>query len=186
MLRADRYKSFVRDIDADIGAEFDAECDALKRKFADQRRKAIEALNEAWPKMGGSEEDLISPTAELPFVSAVERQPDDQRRESGRARNGASRGRTVPMMVVRQEVRNALQDTKIEIITQSYLKDRLLQKYPDAKIGSLAPALSRTLSQLTEHGELELVEKGVAGAPHKYRKRADRAADSTEESLLGP
>ena len=184
MLRADLYQSLLQKVDAEIHAEFEAEYDALKRRFADQHRKAIEALNEAWPKMGGSEEDLISPTAEAPIPSTVEEQPDNQRRETAPTRNGSSPGRTtIPTKVIREEVRSALQDADIEIITQSYLKDRILQKYPDAKITSLAPAISRTLSQFTAQGKLELIEKGVAGAPHKYRRRA---VDVTEEFFLGP
>lgn len=184
MLRADLYQSLRSNVDTDIRAEFEGEYEALRKRFADKHRKAIEALNEAWPRMGGSEEDLIPPTAEAPFPFAVEGQPNSQRQETTAPRNGSSPGRaTIPTKIIREEVRSALQDTEVEIITQSYLKDRILQKYPDAKITSLAPAISRTLSQLTELRVLELVEKGVAGAPHKYRRRA---VDVTEEFLLGP
>lgn len=185
MLKADLYRSLL----GSINTEFDAELEAFTKGLESRRRKAIEALNEAWPKMGGSEEDLVLSVAEVADSSPVKHKADGQRQEVAPTRNGSSPKRTIPTATIREEVQNALLGAEGEIITQGYLRERILRKYPDAKVGSLAPAISRTLSQLTERGELELVERGVAGAPHKYRKKRGQAEEArqareTEETLL--
>lgn len=181
MLSARLYESLLQDIEAEF--------EARKRNLENDRRKAIEALNEAWPKMGGSEEDLKLLEMEAAIPSPVEEPPAeettaDEPRETAPARNGDSSeaGRTINMAIIREEVRKALLDTDTDIITQTDLKDRILKKYPDAKIASVAPSISRCLSQMTDRGELELVERGTASKPHKYRKTR-RAA---EVGLLEP
>jgi hypothetical protein len=159
------YKSIRQKIDADFDVE-QSELDA-------RRRKAIEALNEAWPKMGGSEEDLktLSTEAFGRKGSAVvsSREPVPQ--------SNGSAGRTVPMKAIGVEVENFLDEVGTGMITQTEIKDRVLSKYPDAKMPSVRSAISHFLSDLTKQGKLELVEKGKAGSPHKYRKRNVRELD---------
>jgi len=171
-LSVNLYESLRRDIEAEF--------EARKRELDDQRREAIRVLNEAWPKMGGSAEDLLSfqmestiPTRSIAPKPSVygDAAPED---------NGSS-GRTVPMKDVRQEVDAVMLDEQTDIITQTEIKDRVLQKYPDAKVPSIRSAISHFLSALTKSGDLELIEKGTGGSPNKYRK----TRRSTEAGLLG-
>lgn len=186
MLSASLYITLRQDIEAEF--------EARKRTLDEERRKAIEALNEAWPKMGGSESDLTNVVTEAASFSPVEPQADERTREVTSKRNGSPSERTVPSSVIREEVREALSDTETDIITQTDIKKRVLEKYPDAKIGSLRPAISRSLSQLTEQGELELVGRGVTrNEPHRYRKvMKERTAPieglegELKAGLLGP
>jgi hypothetical protein len=165
VLRGELYKSLLRNIEAEF--------EARQRDLESERRKAIEALNEAWPKMGGSEQDLIPVGVAATVSSPVEEREGDQWQEAGEAaptRNGASPGRTIHMSVIREEVLKALSESDSDIVTQPELKERIMDKYPDADVARVASAISRCLTQLTKRGDLELVEKGRARAPHKYRK----------------
>jgi len=186
MLSTDLYKSLLRDIEAEF--------EARQRDLESERRRAIEALNEAWPKMGGSERDLVSTAVDVAVAEAVsstveespiEEGAHDQPQEPGEdlpARNGASSGRTIHMTLIREEVLRALSDTEADVITQPEIKERVLDKYPDANVARAASGISRALTQLTKRGELELVERGTARAPHKYRK----TNKEKEVDLLGP
>lgn len=186
VFRTDLYKSWLQKLEAEI--------EDRRKDLENDRREAIEALNEAWLKMGGSEQDLVSIAAddEVEDVasSSVKAPPaqkgaHNQLRETGEnvpARNGTSEGSTIHMKTIRREVLAALSDMESDIITQTEIKARLLDKYPDANVARAAAAISRALTQLTERGELELVERGIAREPHKYRK-TDR---ETEVDLLGP
>jgi hypothetical protein len=164
------YKSLRRDIEAEF--------EARKRELEDQRREAVRVLNEAWPKMGGSKEDLASFQIE---TALAESDKTSANTESGPVVSG-SYSRTVPMKTVRQEIDTVMADGGIDVLTQSEIKERLLKKYPDAKVPSIRSAISHFLSELTKEGDLELIEKGRAGSPNKYRK----TRRSTEENLLDP
>lgn len=179
VLSADLYKSLLRDIEAEF--------EVRRKDLESNHRKAIEALNEAWPKMGGSKNDLESLEVETTTSTSVERSPateraEDQPQAVEPERNGAPSGRTIHMTVIGEEVDNAISDGNADEITQTDLKERILKKYPDAKVASLAASISRRLSQLTEQGRLELVEKGTASRPHKYRVKRN----PPERNLLGP
>ncbi len=179
MLSVDLYKSLLRDIETEF--------EVRKKDLENSRRQAIEALNEAWPKMGGSKEDLKSFEVEAVASTPVERPPvkertEDQPQAVESERNGASSDRAIPMTVIGEEVDKAISDDDANEITQTALKERILKKYPDAKVASLAASISRRLSQLTEQGRLELVERGTASRPHKYRVKRN----SPERNLLGP
>lgn len=167
-LKRDLLESFVRDIDANFQAEVDARMKEVRRELEVDRRKAIEALYKAWPQMGGSEKDLDVLTVELQApldgLSSESSGNDRQSKRSG--------GQTVPMNVVRQEVQEVLEQAEYDVVvTQTEIKDRIVDKYPDAKIPSVRSAISRLLSGYLEQGELELVEEGKAGAPNRYRKK---------------
>src|SRR5215212_7793857 len=56
-LSADLYRSLRQDIETEF--------EARRRELEDARLKAIEVLNEAWPKMGGSEQDVAALAAEV-------------------------------------------------------------------------------------------------------------------------
>lgn len=182
MFRANLYKSWLQDIET--------ESEARRKDLENDRRKAIEALNEAWLKMGGSERDLVSISAE-DAASTVDEAPPTQEGthnqlretvEAAPTRNGTSSGRTIHMTTIRKEVLGALSDMEADVITQPEIKDRVLDKYPDANAARAASAISRALTQLTERGELELIQRGTARAPHKYRK----VNKETGAGLLGP
>lgn len=162
------YKSLRQNIEADFDAQI--------RELEVRRHKAIEVLNEAWPKMGGSEEDLRTLAAEL------EASTKDTVASSGEAvsQSNGSTGRTIPMKVVQDEVESYLSGTDTQIVTQTEIKDRLLSKYPNAKVPSIRSAISHFLSGLVEQGELELIEKGRAGKPNRYRKTAQKEAKEEE------
>ena len=167
------YESLRRDIEAEF--------EARKRELEDQRREAVRVLNEAWPKMGGSTEDLASFDMETALGTLTESSKNHTRKHDAPIANG-SYSRTVPMKTVRQEVDAVMSDERINIVTQSEIKARLLEKYPDAKVPSIRSAISHFLSELTDEGELDLMEKGRAGSPNKYRK----TRGSTEALELGP
>jgi hypothetical protein len=150
---------------------------ARKRELEEQRRQAILALNEAWPKMGGSEEDLASlasvggvATGRSSGVAgvAVVRAP-----RGGAPTPNGEPGRTIRRSVIEAEIEDVLSDEEIVVVTQTDIKDRILAKYPDAKVHSLRSAISHYLSELAKRGQLELVEKGKAGRPSKYRKNKE-------------
>jgi hypothetical protein len=170
-LSVELYKALRQNIEAEFEARI--------RELEVQRREAITALNEAWPKMGGSEEDLASFEIDTTLPPAVEGSRVNM--ETAPAANGSS-SRTVPMKVVRQEVNDVMSDERIHIVTQSEIKERILKKYPNSKVPSVRSAISHFLKDLTEGGALELIEKGQAGAPNKYRK----TGRTTEASVLGP
>ncbi len=168
------YKSLRQNIEAEFEARI--------RELENQRREAVKALNEAWPKMGGSAEDLSSFDIETKIPSAaIENEGSDTPRGTVDAENGLP-SQIVSMTAIRQEVDNVLSDDRVDIVTQSEIKERILQKYPRAKIPSVRSAISHFLGDLTTRGDLELIEKGRAGSPNKYRK----TGKSTEANLLGP
>jgi hypothetical protein len=169
MLRVRYYKSWRQDIEAEF--------EARRRELEDERLKAIKALNEAWLKMGGAEEDLTAPTVEVKD-SSPEEVTADAPQEGAPTLNG-SPGRAVPMDVIREEIQSVLSDPVTESITQPEVKDRVLKRYPDAKIANIRTAISRLFKQQVEQGELELIEKGLAGAPNKYRKVTQQVEEET-------
>lgn len=159
-LAPELYKSLRQNIETDF--------DDQERELEARRRKAIEVLNEAWPKMGGSEEDLRTLAAEL---EASTQSPVSSSLGETAVQFNGSMGRTIPMKEIQKEVQSFLAETDIHaIVTQTEIKDRIVEKYPDAKIPSVRSAISHFLSDLVEQGELKLVEKGKAGKPNKYRK----------------
>jgi hypothetical protein len=167
------YESLRRDIEAEF--------EARKRELDDQRREAIRVLNEAWPKMGGSAEDLLSFKMEKTIL-ARPAAPKPSAFGDGASEADGSSGRTVSMKAVRQEVDAVMLDERTDIITQTEIKDRILEKYPDAKVPSIRSAISHFLSALTKSGDLELIEKGSGGSPNRYRK----TRRSTEALDLAP
>lgn len=167
------YEKLRRDIEADF--------EARKRELEGQRREAIKALNEAWPKMGGSKEDLLSFEMETTIAARPVSSKPNAYGDAAPAANGSS-GRTVSMKAVRQEIDDVMSDEQIDIVTQSEIKERILKKYPDAKVPSIRSAISHFLGDLTKGGTLELVEKGKAGTPNRYRK----TGKTVEANLLGP
>lgn len=185
-LRVQLYQSLRQDIDSELDAEFDTELEALKKelekKFEDKRRKAIEALNEAWPKMGGSEKDLALFTTEAqePFITETTRTDAEEIEPTS---NGSSVGRTIPMVTLREEAWKVLQDPEIDIVTQPDIRERILDKYPDAKVQSVRSVISMYLNTLAKQGDIELVEQGKAGSASKYRAKK---RNEEEVGLLGP
>jgi len=178
-LKRDLLESFLRDIDTDFEAQLDERLEVVKKELEVNRRKAIEALYKAWPQMGGSEKDLDVLAAELKTPS------DDSTfrlRRNGRRFKGSQGGqRTIPMAVIRQEVQEVVAQTEYNgIVTQTEIKDRILSKYPDAKVPSVRSAISRLLSGYLERGDLSLEEEGKSGSANKYRKKR------TERNQLEP
>jgi hypothetical protein len=161
------YEKLRRDIDAEF--------EARKRELESQRREAVKALNEAWPKMGGSTEDLLSFEMETTISARSTSDKPNVYGDAAPVVNG-SYSRTVPMKDVRHEVDAVILDERMDIITQTEIKDRILEKYPDAKVPSIRSAISHFLSAMTKNGDLELIEKGTGGSPNKYRKTR-RSAD---------
>ena len=177
-LNRNLLESFLRDIDADFQTQLNTRMEEVKKELEVNRRKAIEALYKAWPQMGGSEKDLDILAAELetPLGDSA-----FDTRKNGR-QSKSSEGRTIPMDVIRREVLEVLAHTAYNgFVTQTEIKDRILNEYPDAKVPSVRSAISRLLSDHLERGELELVEEGKAGSPNRYRKRRE-----IEVNLLEP
>lgn len=150
------------------------------RELKDRRNRAIEALNDAWPKMGGSEEDIAAYTPQERKAYAGRSSNDSHSADP--IRNGATNDAVVPMRVIREVEQNVFLDNDLEIVTQTDLKDRVLSIYPNGKIPSIRSAISHLLNDRVKRGEYELIEKGIAGAPNKYRK----TGKAREENLLGP
>ena len=167
-LKRDLLENFLRDINADFEAQLNERMEEVRKELELSRRKAIEALYDTWPRMGGSRDDLDVLKAELDRGTgslAISGQKNG--RQSGQAQGGI----TIPMRVIQEEIQQVLAEAdSADLITQSQIKDRILEKYPDAKLPSVRTAISHYLSDLTKRGGLELVEKGKAGTPHKYRK----------------
>jgi hypothetical protein len=159
---------------------------ARKRELEEQRRQAILALNEAWPKMGGSEKDLSSQVAAEGVATgrsfAVGRADVLPRSQGGVPASNGEAGRTIPKSIIEAEIQDVLSDQDIDFVTQSDVKDRILDKYPDAKVHSVRSAISHSLSEMAKNGELKLVERGQAGRPSIYRKKSN----GPEVGLLGP
>lgn len=186
------YKSLVRNIDAQIEADLEAHIQACiddcKKEAEEKRHKAIKALNEAWPTMGGSEEDLVAFAAEVGTLSLSNEAEVDSSQEAA-SRNG-SLNNAANKDVVEQELRDVLSDPEISIITQTEIRNRILDKYHNLNEASVRAAVNLHLRELTDQGKLELAEKGRAGRPSKYRKKVKKAeAEETtveEVGLLGP
>jgi hypothetical protein len=166
-LNRNLLESFLRDIDADFQSQLDTRMEEVRKELEENRRKAIKALYNAWPQMGGSKKDLDVLAAEL------EAPPEDstlKTRKDGRSRN--TQGRTVPMDALRRHVHEVIAQTEDNgTITQSQIKDRVLSEYPDGKVPSVRSGISRILNDYLERGDLALEEEGKAGAPNKYRKQ---------------
>jgi hypothetical protein len=177
-LKRDLLESFLRDINNDFQAQLDARMEEIRKELEVERRKAIEGLYNVWPQMGGAKKDLDVLEAELEMPVS---DTSLEARKNGRQSKGSQGERTIPMNVIRQEIQEVLANTEYNgEVTQTEIKDRILSEYPDAKVPSVRSAISRLLSGYVERGELELLEKGKAGAPNKYRKKR------TEGNLLEP
>jgi hypothetical protein len=177
-LKRDLLESFLRDINHDFQAQLDARMEEIRKELEVERRKAIEGLYNVWPQMGGAKEDLdvLATELEMPVSDT-----SLEARRNGRQSKGSQGERTIPMNMIRQEIQGVLANTEYNSeVTQTYIKDRILSEYPDAKVPSLRSAISRLLSGYVERGELELLEKGKAGSPNRYRKKR------TEGNLLEP
>lgn len=162
-LGLDDYKSVRRKIEAGFETR-------LKRLEV-ERRRAIETLNEAWPKMGGSTKDITRFEAYEEAVPHGESTVVNHPRDDSPAPN-SSFERTVPMKAVRRATQDVLDD-EIEVITQTVIQDRLLREHPDAEIQPLRVSISRLLRELKEQNKLILIEAGRGGVPNKYRKNRD-------------
>lgn len=170
-LSGELYRSLRQDIEADF--------EARRRELEDQRLRAIEALNEAWPKMGGSETDLTALATEV--GDSLDKKTAVRVYQESPSISNSSSSRTVPMNAIRDEIESVLSNSETDIVTQSELKDRILRKYPNGKVPSIRAGVSRILSKRLEHGELELIEEGKAGMPNRYRKtRREEAQEPTE------
>lgn len=184
---ADFYKSTVQRIDAEIEADLEIRIQACvedcKKQAEEKRRNAIEAFNEAWPKMGGSKEDLVAFVAESKTPSSSGTVEVDSSREVA-SRNG-SLNQPANKDIVEQELRDVLSGPEIGIITQTGIRKRVLDKYPNRNEDSVRAVVNLYLSELVQQGKLEVVEKGKAGRPSKYRKKV---MDTKTERVnpLGP
>jgi hypothetical protein len=177
-LKRDLLESFLRDINVDFQAQFDARVEEIKKELDVERRKAIKSLYDVWPQMGGAKKDLDVLAAELELPAS---DTSFEARKNGRQRKGAQGQRTIPMDVIRREVQEVIATTGYnDVITQTEVKDRILAQYPDAKIPSVRSAISRVLSGYLERGGLELIEEGKAGSPNVYRR------GKMEGNLLDP
>ena len=176
-LKRDLLESFLRDIDADFQAQLNARMEEVRKELEGNRRKAIEALYKAWPEMGGSEKDLDILATEL--ETSLGDSPLEIQENGRQSKN--SQGQTVSMSVIRRKVQEVVAQTEYDgVITQTEIKDRILNEYPNAKVPSVRSAISRLLSGYLDLGELELAEEGKAGAPNKYRRKKRE----TEGNLL--
>jgi hypothetical protein len=177
-LKRDLLQSFLRDINNDFQAQLDARMEEIRKELEVERRKAIEGLYKVWPQMGGAKRDLDVLAAEL---AVPESDSSLEARKNGRQSKGSHGERTIPMNVIRQEIEEVLANSEYNgEVTQTEIKDRILSEYPDAKIPSVRSAISRLLSGYVERGELELLAKGKAGSPNRYRRKR------TEGNLLEP
>jgi hypothetical protein len=177
-LKRDLLESFLRDINIDFQAQLDTRVEEIRKEIDIERRKAIEALYNVWPQMGGAKKDLDVLAAELETPMG---DTSLETRRDGRQPTGSGGQRTIPMDVIRREIQEVLANTEPNgEVTQTEIKDRILSEYPDAKIPSVRSAISRILSSHLKQGELELMEEGKAGTPNRYRKKR------TEGSLLEP
>lgn len=160
----DDYKSVRQKIESGF--------EARRKRLEAECRQAIETLNEAWPKMGGSKEDIarFERYHEAPVPDEDTGVPSPQ---SHSAVFNVSYKSAVPMRYVRRVTQDVLDDDEIEIVTQSVIQNRLLAEYPDAEIQPLRVSISRLLRELKEQDKLILIEEGRGGAPHKYCKNED-------------
>lgn len=202
------YKSLVRNInaqsEADLEARIQACIDDCKNEAEEKRRNAIKALNEAWPKMGGSEEDLVTFVGESEVESEASSltdrvgvdSPQDAAPLNGSLGTASlndsfngSLNHAANKEVVEQELRNVLSGPAIGIITQTEIRNTILDKYPNLNEASVRSAVNLHLRELAEQGILELVEKGKAGRPSQYRKKVEEAdverVEVEEVGLLG-
>lgn len=163
-LGLDDYKSVLRTVERRF--------EIRQKRLDTERRQAIEALNEAWPKMGGSAEDIARFAAYQEAPPQIEKAVVHPPQDDAPTLNGSSE-RTVPMKAVRRATEDILNDEATEIITQSLIQDRLLAEFPDAEIQPLRVSISRLLRQLKELNVLALVEEGRGGAPNRYRKNEE-------------
>jgi hypothetical protein len=168
-LKRDLLESFLRDINIDFQAQLDTRVEEIRKEIDIERRKAIEALYNVWPQMGGAKKDLDVLAAELETPIG---DTSLEARKNGRRATGVGGQRTIPMDVIRREIQKVLANTEYNgEVTQTEIKDRVLSEYPDAKVPSVRSAISRLLSGYVERGELALLEKGKAGSPNRYRKK---------------
>lgn len=147
-------------------------------------REAIEALDSLRAVFGGSEGG--------PAVSAI--------RTGVAATNGHSSSHTpqetttvprdsgrniVSKDTVLVYVHKVMGDSTVDIVTQTEIKDRILANQPVSKnyLNSLRVLIVTHLNELMEQGYLELLEKGRAGQPNKYRK-TEKWARRAGESVL--
>ena len=170
-LGLDDYKSLRHKIEARF--------EARMKRLAVERRQAIETLNEAWPKMGGSTKDITD------FEAREETLPQDEgmiihNPQDDNSINGSYKY-TVGMKHVRRGAQGVFDNDDIEVVSQTIIKDKLLAEYPNADVQSLRVSISRLLRELEQQNKLILIEEGKGGAPNKYRKNKE-----TEATILDP
>jgi hypothetical protein len=166
-LNLDDYKAFRRRIETGYAA--------LQKRIDVERHQAIEALNEAWPKMGGSEKDIARFEKYHEAPSRGESTVTHDPKHEVSTLNGSYKrsSTTIPMNDVRKAALDVWADDEIETITQTIIQHRVLAEYPHADVQRLRVYISRLLRELEGQNMITLIEKGKGGNPSKYRKNKD-------------
>lgn len=173
-LNAQRYKSLREDVESGFDLR-EKDLREQLRALESERLEAVKLLNETWPKLGGSEEDIVAFESGQPVPSI-----------NGQDANGTTQGQDdapapgrligrfsgVQGPLVDRYVQRVMADPEIVIVTQTEIKDRILADFHVNKgaLNSLRVSITMRLNELVERGYLELVEKARAGQPNKYRK----------------
>ena len=161
---------FLKYILLGINAEYEAEVrephQIIERAKA-RRDALIEQAHESMQGKSGRASYLPA----LPRGDEASSPVGTRPRRNVTATNGSTRN-IVSRDTVLTYVHKVMGDPTVDIVTQTEIKDRILEHYPVSEdyLNSLRIQIVTSLNELEGQGYLELVERARAGKPHKYRK----------------
>ena len=151
----------------------EAEYQDKVRSHNQWRDQEIESARKFWVPLlegGETEESFASLNNGIAQETPANRISTQKSSQQVQAKPNGAGGRTIPTEVIKRYVGEVIHDPNVEIVTQTEIKDRLLREFPDAKLPSVRSGIANELYALRQTGHLELVEKGRAGQPNKYRE----------------
>ena len=175
MLRRVLYDKMKADIENDF--------EIRRRALELERERALKAFDKFWADAGGEEpppHDTLGEAASEKLweafngASNVVQEDWGSHRRNFLARYNAA---LASKPSIKAEVLEILAEMRDRTITQTEVRERYMERYPDVEAAKIRPSISHALRNLKDAGVLNLVEEGVAGAPHKYRVKNENQGE---------